>query len=93
MSFINRIGQFFILVGFICVAIYFISEPESGGMGLLTGGVVSLVLGIFIRVKNKPEPEESKRFVSLRKINQKSREERKKRLEKRKAQDKKKRGY
>jgi len=93
MSFIKRVGGFFILVGFICVAIYFITEPESGGMGLLTAGVVLLTLGIVIRVKNREEPEESARFVSLRKMNQRSKDERDKRLAKRKAKEKQKRGY
>lgn len=93
MSFIKRVGGFFILVGFICVAIYFITEPESGGMGLLTAGVVLLTLGIVIRVKNREEAEESARFVSLRKMNQRSKNERDKRLAKRKAKEKQKRGY
>ena len=93
MSFIRRVGGFFLLVGFICVAIYFITEPETGGMGLLTAGVALMTLGIVIRVKNRKEPEESARFVSLRKMNQRSRLEREKRLKKRKEKEKQKRGY
>jgi len=93
MNFLRRVGGFFILVGFICVAIYFITEPESGGMGLLTAGAALMTLGIVIRVKNREEPEESTRFVSLRKFGQRSRIEREKRLAKRKEKEKKKRGY
>ncbi len=93
MNFLRRVGGFFILVGFICVAIYFITEPETGGMGLLTAGAALMTLGIVIRVKNREEPEESARFVSLRKFGQRSRIEREKRLAKRKEKEKQKRGY
>jgi hypothetical protein len=93
MGFLRRVGGFFVLLGFILVAIYFITEPESGGMGLLTAGVASMTLGIVLRVKNRQEPEESARFVTLRKMNQRSKVERDKRLAKRKEKEKQKRGY
>ena len=93
MGFLRRVGGFFVLFGLILVAIYFITEPESGGMGLLTAGVASLTLGIMLRVKNREEPEESARFVTLRKMNQRTKTEREKRLAKRKEKEKKKRGY
>ena len=90
---IKRISGFFLLVGFICVAIYFITEPESGGFGLLTAGVALMTLGIAIWSKNREKPEESTRFVSLRKMNQRSKNERDKRLAKRKEKEKQKKGH
>ncbi|MDX9866012.1 MAG: hypothetical protein RBT34_14510 [Anaerolineaceae bacterium] len=87
MGFVRRVGEFFMLLGFICVAIYFITEPERGGLGLLTAGVGSTALGLILRVKSRRQPEESARFVSLRKLSQRSKKEREKRLAKRKEKE------
>ena len=94
MLFKNRVGGFFILVGLVCVAVFFFSEPAPGGsvLGVLTIGLALLVLGIIMKVKNHPSEEESARFQSLRAFNRRGREQKAKRLAKRKEKEKQRRG-
>jgi hypothetical protein len=95
MNFLNRVGGFFILVGLICLAVFFITDPADGirsNLGILMIGVVLLLLGVILKVKNRPPAEETTRFESLRRMNQRTREQRAKRLAKQKAKEKQKKG-
>jgi multisubunit Na+/H+ antiporter MnhB subunit len=94
MVFKNRVGGFFILVGLVCLAIFFFSEPAPGVsvLGVLTIGLALLVLGIIMKVKNHPPEEESARFQSFRQFNRRSNEQKAKRLAKRKEKEKQRRG-
>ncbi|MCD4672545.1 MAG: hypothetical protein K8R77_07775 [Anaerolineaceae bacterium] len=96
MKFLSRVGGFFLLIGLICLAIFFFTEPTDGGlssMGMLTVGVALLVVGVLLKIKNRPDEVESARFVSLRRMSQRSKEQREKRLAKRKEKEEKERGY
>ena len=93
MNFLNRVGGFFILVGLICLAVFFFTEPEEGISNLrwLIIGFSLTFVGFWMKARNRPEEVESTRFRSMRKVAQKSREEREKRLAKRKAKENQKR--
>ena len=74
-----RVGQFFLLLGLIALVIFFATRQSQTPMyALLCGGLALVSLGIYIFWRSWKAPEESGRFRSWRKWQDKRKQKKKK---------------
>jgi hypothetical protein len=67
--FTNRLGNFLILIGAASLVLFFASDfAREPNIGYLLWGIFLIVLGYIIRRASRPDPEESQRFRSYRKL-------------------------
>ena len=68
---INRIGVFFLVVGFLAVVIFAASLQENAPDTItLLIAILALVVGFFLATRNK-EPQKAERFRLLKKLSEK----------------------
>jgi cytochrome c biogenesis protein CcdA len=82
-----QLGQFFLVIGVIMLAVFMVTtQGQSPLFSLLFGGVLLAMLGISLMTRNRtPLTEESARFRRVRRARQKSRERREKKRQKQQA--------
>jgi hypothetical protein len=76
----SQIGLYFLIIGAIMLAIFFVSDQSQSPQFLLFfGGVLVVGFGISLIWRDrKPPPSESARFRTYRRMQQRSREQREK---------------
>jgi len=69
MNTVRRLGRFFIIIGIVFLALFFISDyiEQVEGWYLLIG-VGSLVLGIWLASRNRGKSEPARRFRLVRRL-------------------------
>jgi len=69
MNTVRRLGRFFIIIGIVFLALFFISDyiEQVEGWYLLLG-VGSLGLGFWLASRSRSKPEPSRRFRLLRRL-------------------------
>ena len=69
MSTVRRLGRFFIIIGIVFLALFFISDyiEQVEGWYLLLG-VASLGLGFWLASRSRSKPEPPRRFRLLRRL-------------------------
>lgn len=69
MNTVRRLGRFFIIIGIVFLALFFISDyiEQVEGLYLLIG-VASLGLGIWLASRSRSKPEPPRRFRTLRRL-------------------------
>jgi predicted membrane channel-forming protein YqfA (hemolysin III family) len=66
---LNRLGIFFLLVSASILVLFFTSDVvQEPNISYLFWGIVFLILGVLALRRSRPEPEESKRFRTYRKL-------------------------
>ena len=71
-----QIGQFFLVIGVIMLAVFFVTDQSQSPQFLLFfGGLLVIAAGISVMMRNRePSTSESARFRRVRRYRQKSRE-------------------
>jgi len=83
-TFMSQIGQFFLVIGVIMLAVFFVTAyNQSPHFLLFFGGVLAAGFGISLMLRNRTTPAgESARFRRVRRARQKARERREKKRQK-----------
>lgn len=81
----GRLGQFFLVIGLILLAIFFTTDQSSSpACGLFFFGAVLAFLGGYLIWRDLKPPPETQRFRTLRKMRQKQAERKAKKLQSKK---------
>lgn len=69
MNTVRRLGRFFIIIGIVFLALFFISDyiEQVEGWYLLIG-IASLGFGFWLASRNRSKPEPPRRFRTLRRM-------------------------
>jgi nicotinamide riboside transporter PnuC len=78
-SFMFQIGQFFLVIGVILLAVFFVTGESNDPQYLyFFGGVLITAFGVYLMHRNRSQSGESARFRAIRRQRQKARERREK---------------
>jgi amino acid transporter len=68
-TFMRRLGIFFLLISAAILVLFFTSDIiQEPNIGYLFWGIIFLFLGVLALRRSRPDPEESKRFRTYRKL-------------------------